>query len=322
MKPWHDDIRQQIDTWSKRLGPLKWWPRFVYHFTDVHNAVSILESGALYSRQEAQRRGVMTVDCASPDVIANTRDEHLRFVRLYFRPKTPTQYRNEGIRPQNSRPLGGAHCAIPIFSCFDAFAVLAADETLYSDGNMASPRTRFGSERAIFNSIPFGHVFHEGYFPQEQRVDIILRRNAEVLIPDELPLEPTLKFVACRSLPERKTLLHLLSPDVRERWDPSVRFGHQGLFERKWTYVEEVVTLDDSLEFRFNPNSEIPGPFSVTVRYTEACSERPRTWEGQMENLSDRARFRIAGAPRGFVTLILDDAVAFGGPVTFEDIPF
>lgn len=55
MKPWHEDIASHIAIWSQRLGNLNWWPRFVYHFTDVRNAARILQEGNLYSRAEAIR---------------------------------------------------------------------------------------------------------------------------------------------------------------------------------------------------------------------------------------------------------------------------
>jgi hypothetical protein len=72
----------------------------------------------------------------------------------------------------------------------------------------------------------------------------VFRRNAEVLVPGSLPLDPALKFIACRSAAERQTLLHLLPPNLRRQWAPRIRLGEQGLFERKWTYVEEVITVD------------------------------------------------------------------------------
>lgn len=34
---------------------------------------------------------------------------------LYFRPRTPTQFHNEGIRPPLQRGQSGAHCPVPIF---------------------------------------------------------------------------------------------------------------------------------------------------------------------------------------------------------------
>ena len=152
MKPWADDIRQHIERWSNRLGNLNWWPRYVYHFTDIHNAVNILKERYLYSRAEAQQFGLMKVDNASPAVIQQTQSAHLEYVRLYFRPLTPTQYRNEGIRPIGRRELEGAHCPAPVYFCFDTFEILAMDETHFSDGNIACSVWQY---KRIFLKHPF-----------------------------------------------------------------------------------------------------------------------------------------------------------------------
>jgi hypothetical protein len=243
VKPWADEIKFHIETWAARLGPLSWWPRYIYHFTDVNNAASIIQSGCLYSRAEVEQRGLMRVDNASSEIIQQTRPEHLNYVRLYFRPRTPTQFRNEGIRPINQRELG-AHCPVPVYICFDALTVLAQDNTEFSNGNMGSSWATHGGERDFFLSIPFHLVFHNRAFMPDERDEIVFRRNAEVLVPGSLPLDPALKFIACRSAAERQTLLHLLPPNLRRQWAPRIRLGEQGLFERKWTYVEEVITVD------------------------------------------------------------------------------
>lgn len=79
MKTWRDEIQQHIQDWSRRLGNLEWWPRYVYHFTDLQNAASILTDGILFSRSEAEKRRRMVVDNASPDVITQTRLEHTQY---------------------------------------------------------------------------------------------------------------------------------------------------------------------------------------------------------------------------------------------------
>jgi len=322
VKPWTDEIQHHIEIWAMQLGQLNWWPRYVYHFTDVHNAASIIESGHLYSRAEAVQRGLMKVDNASGEIIQQTRSEHLKYVRLYFRPRTPTQYRNEGIRPINRRELGGAHCPIPVYFCFDALAVLARDDTEFSDGNMASAWVSHSGERDFFLSIPFHLVFHNRGFAPEERDEIVFRRNAEVLVPGSLPLDPALKFIACRSAAERQTLLHLLPPNLRRQWAPRIRLGEQGLFERKWTYVEEVVVVDDRVTFRFNPSTRTPGPFEVTFSYREGGEEAEHTWKGDQAALNNLLRIRVPGAAWGTVTLQLDDALAFADTLIFEEIPF
>lgn len=321
MKPWAEDIRQHIQIWSNRLGNLGWWPRYVYHFTDVHNAVSIIQNRHLYSRTEAERQGLMQVDNASPTVIQQTHPEHLNYVRLYFRPRTPTQYRNEGIRPLNRRELG-AHCPTPIYFCFDAFTVLTLDETEFSNGNMGSRRATHSSERDFFLNIPFHLVFHNRSFTLEEGDEIIFRRNAEVLIPQKLALEPALKFIACRSVAERQTLLHLLPIGLASRWASRIRLGEPGIFERRWTYVEEVVTVDDRVIFRFNPNTQTPGPFQVRFSYQEEGTETVRAWEGQKDRLNSTLPFQLSQARWGTATLHLDDSLAFAGLLLFEEIPF
>jgi hypothetical protein len=322
VKPWADEIKFHIETWAARLGPLNWWPRYVYHFTDVNNAASIIQSGCLYSRAEVEQRGLMRVDNASSEIIQQTRPEYLNYVRLYFRPRTPTQYRNEGIRPINQRELGGAHCPVPVYFCFDALTVLAQDDTECSNGNMASAWVSHSDKRDFFLSIPFHLVFHNRSFTPDERDEIVFRRNAEVLVPGSLPLDHALKFIACRSAAERQTLLHLLPVELRRRWAPRIRLGEQGLFERKWTYVEEAITVDGEVVFRFNPNTLTPGPFQVVFSYREAGKGSERTWKGEQAVLNNLLHIRIPDAVWGTITLHLDDALAFAGTLTFEEIPF
>ena len=322
MKSWADDIRKHIQIWSNRLGNLNWWPRYVYHFTDVHNAARIIQSRCLYSRTEVNRQGLMAVDNASPTVILQTQAEHLDYVRLYFRPRTPTQYRNEGIRPINQRELDGAHCPMPVYFCFDASTVLALDETEFSNGNIGSPRAAHSRERDFFFSIPFHLVFHDGRFSPEDRDEIIFHRNAEVLAPNKLVLESALKFIACRSMPERQTLLHLLPIGLASRWASRIRLGEPGLFYRRWTYVEEVVTVEDRVIFRLNPNTLTPGPFQVRFSYQEEGTEVVRAWTDQKDRLNSSLSFRLSGARWGTATLYLDGSLAFAGLLLFEEIPF
>ena len=324
MKPWHGRIQQHIQEWSSRLGNLEWWPKYVYHFTVVRNAASILKDGTLYSRAEAVKRGLMIVDNASPDVMSQTKQEYTHYVRLYFRPRTPTQYRNEGIRPLAKRELGGAHCPIPIYFCFDAETILSHDNAEYSDGNMGSPRAAHSGEQDFFLQIPFGQVFHDGWFSPDRQSEIIFHRNAEVLIPDQLPLEPTLKFIACRSVAERQTFMNMLDWPIKKKWEHKVRLGEQGFFERRWTYVEEVVYTDDEIiTFRFNPNTLTPGPFQLRIEYQENGSDKVGRLEKSVERLDNVFRIRKPpNAISGKLKLYLDNCLAYSDYIIFEDIPF
>ncbi|MCL5996063.1 MAG: DUF4433 domain-containing protein [Chloroflexi bacterium] len=323
MKPWHADIKEHIEEWSARLGNRSWWPQFVYHFTDVRNAALILQSGELLSRREAQRAGVMAVDNASPEVIQQTYPEHFQYVRMYFRPRTPTQYNNEGIRPISKRTLGGAHCPVPIYFCFSAFEVLTRDDALFSNGNIGSYKATISQEREFFRAIPFQWVFHSGAFTSDKRDEIIFRRNAEVLVPNRLALSPSLKFIACRSAAERQTLLHLLPTRSRQKWDKLIRIDSQGLYERRWTFVEEVVTVSDSrrVVIRLNPGITINGPFHVRFEYREHDNSAQFLRERDFEGLPAIVQVNVSEAVYGEAKLWLDDSLAFQDIINFSDIP-
>jgi hypothetical protein len=321
MKPWRDEIEQHIRNWSNRLGNLGWWPRFVYHFTDVQNAARIITDGVLYCRSEVEELGRMAVDNASPDIIAHTKKKHKNFVRLYFRPKTPTQFNNEGIRPRADRKLG-SHCPVPVYFCFDALELLARDGVEFSNGNMASHWVEHSDNRDFFFSIPFQNVFHHGSFPPEEKQEIVFRRNAEVLVPRRLELTPLLKFIACRSEAERQTLLHLLPWSSSMKWGDKVRLGEQGFFERRWTHVEEVVVINPDITFRFNPNTKQPGPFEVKIEYCEQNNQPPVTFSKTIAKLNQAYIVRFPNAKWGEIKLFLDDALAFSDMIFFEELPF
>ena len=57
---------------NEEYAPARWWPHYAYHYTDISNAVSILESGMLYSRLRAEELHVMMNDNASRQVIDMT----------------------------------------------------------------------------------------------------------------------------------------------------------------------------------------------------------------------------------------------------------
>lgn len=59
-------IRDALDALEHRhRGEARsWWPKFVFHYTALSNAVSILKTGMLYSRSEALRKGLLSTDGA------------------------------------------------------------------------------------------------------------------------------------------------------------------------------------------------------------------------------------------------------------------
>src|SRR5665213_3437916 len=91
-------IRDHLAALRKQYPPTRnWWPTFLFHFTDIQNAVGILTDGKLLARS----KGAITTDIASKQVIDHTDSEWKDYVRFYLRPRTPTQYKNEGFRPED-----------------------------------------------------------------------------------------------------------------------------------------------------------------------------------------------------------------------------
>jgi hypothetical protein len=186
----HLEIRSRLaDLKGKYAGEARWWwPRFVFHYTNLQNAVSILHSGALFSRTEALRQGVMSSDNASPDVIQHTEPRWKDSVRLYFRPRTPTQYNNEGIRPVHQRSLD-SHCPVPVFLLFDSLDILTRQSTLFSDRSLAKAAVGVGDSAVEFLKLPFQKIYHNTWFEPDQHDEIVACRHAEVIVPRSLDLD-------------------------------------------------------------------------------------------------------------------------------------
>ncbi|TSA55823.1 MAG: DUF4433 domain-containing protein [Planctomycetaceae bacterium] len=319
-KPWHPKIKDHIEQWTGSLSGHSWWPKYVYFFTDLRNAVSILEKGCLLSRDRAQYLEVIEVNGASPEIISKTEEERFKFVRLYYRPRTPTQYRCEGIRPSDDR-WQDAHCPVPVFFLFDAYEVMSQRDAQYSDGNMASPSARYGPKERDFKRIPFKKVFHSGRYNTMVDSDIKFHRNAELLIPEKLALQNNLKYIACRSHAERQSLLYLLPRPLQKQWRNLIRIGDSSMYERQWAYVNTVETDHREITFHFNPNSQHTGQFEATI-YLRFPSGEERPIKKSIDAKNPFTIKMEEDAEEIEVEFWLDDALAYHNNLLISDVPF
>lgn len=301
----------------------RWWPNYLFHCTELHNAVNILRVGALLSRTEAQAANLMAEDIAAPVIIERTPPKWQNHVRLYFRPRTPTQYQNEGIRPQSAMPYG-AQCAIPIYFLFDAVAVLTRQDTLFTDGNLArGPEPSQDIED--FAHLPFPLIYHDTWFDANEQDRIVYHRNAEVLVPKKLDLS-SLRWIVCRSSAEFETLLHLLPTHVSRFWANKigVRPDYR-LFHNRWTFVERVNSSQEALTFTFNTGTESAGPFDARVTLLETATGQQFGWRSTNYSLSEALRLRLGNLshPRDYeVRFRLDDHLAYANRIQEDDLPF
>ena len=124
---------------------------FIYHFTHLFNAIDVIKSRKILSRDKALELGLLKFDSAGSVISRNTVAH--KYARFYFRPCTPTQYYNEALgadsklllnnsnkKYRSAYNLGLPKCPVPVFFRFDLEEVLSVmgEKCSYSDRNMQS----------------------------------------------------------------------------------------------------------------------------------------------------------------------------------------
>ena len=256
-------------------------------------------------------------------IIERTHFKWQDYVRLYFRPRTPTQFQNEGMRPQDEMPYG-AQCAIPVYFLFDAVSVLANQDTLFTDGNIARSPTP-SQDIDEFARLPFPFIYHDTWFESSEQDKIVYHRNAEALVPKRLDLS-SLRWIVCRGSAEYETLLHLLPTHVSREW--SHRIGVRPdyrLFHNRWTFVERVTSSWDTLTFTFNKQTESEGPFDARVALLESATGQQFRWRNDNYSVKDTLPLQIGklSHPRDYeVRFHLDNHLAYANRIQDDDLPF
>ena len=321
-----NDIKEHLRELKAQLwlGPARsWWPDYLFRFDNIDAAAAILNSGKVLSRATAHEHGLIATDSASPEVLAITSDHWKTYVRLYFRPKTPTQYSSEGFRPQGQYSHG-AHCPIPIVMLFKASDILTREGTEFSIGNLAAGAAT-GSDAAFLRRIPFDRVYHNKWFDSDDRDSIIFHRHAEVIIPDEMDLS-ALHIVGCRTQAEYESFLNLLQPNTQAQWADKIGIGtNVNLYFRYWTFVEQAELSNEKIIVQFNPSSKLPGPFKVSVSITEDASGKEYVWEQTSYMANGTLNLSLAELchPEAYtVRLSLDDQLAYCNHHEDISVPF
>lgn len=242
---------------------LRWWPSFFYHFTDVHNAVSILADGWILSREKVQASGKMKNDNASRAVIEATNVENKCYGRLYFRPLTPTQYHSEGYKPEELRdPIFSANCPVPIFFCLSASGTLEYPGTKFAPRGLAGCRHDIQEGEEAFSRLDFNKIYHDGPYNNLTESDIKEYRHSEVIREGGFPVEPLLQCILCRTVAEKETLLYLIknysmrmynSYKDRILYQPKIKcFNSNNI----GIFVKRVYVNDDMLTAEFNDSEQ------------------------------------------------------------------
>lgn len=264
-------VRTHIAQWEQQLKNPYYpyrekWPSRLFHHSPIENAARMLKDGNLRSRNDegnARER-----DVAAAEVLGSRSAAH-NYARLYFRPKTPTQWHIEGIRKEGECRYAEAHAPVLTMFVFDAESVLSQTGIQFSDRNMQIIGTPVGSSQDEFSQIPFAKVYHEGGTANDP--SITAHRCAEVLATSPLELETSLQWVYCRSAGERDSLLFLLGNGAK-KWSDRIKISDDLLvFHRNYAFVEEVVLNKAGIIFKFNPRRD-GKPIAVTVKVKEVSA--------------------------------------------------
>jgi len=280
------------------LGARYWWTYFLFYFTDIHNVAQMLQHEEILSPHEAGE------------------DFHSRwdkFVRLYFRPRTPGLFRCEGFRPVGKQ--GRDYFPIPVYLLFDFEAVICHPKSRFSDGNPAQTKKTYKS-LSYFRDMPFDLIYHDSWFMPDEREEIMRSREAQVLIPDRMGLE-SLQFIWVRSNAEYETLKSLVSGDVWRKWRDKITARRDfQLFNQKWVFVEDVQMTETDVRFRFNP-CEKQGdcaPFHVQALVTHEDTVLHQWDDEAFEFDGTDLVLRLPDEQHDYqVQLLLDGELAYAG---------
>lgn len=322
-KPDAARIEAHLDSLRKTswIGPARqWWPKYVFRFDDVQNAVRILQSGKVSCRA---KRGE-ALETASQEVLNRTEETWKNHVRLYFRPRTPTQYQVEGFRPQGQFGSLQAHMPVPVFFLFDAKDILTRASTKFSNGNLAA-HPMVGDNADYFEAIPFEKVYHDSWMSEGEKANIKFHRHAEVVVPGELDLE-ALQFVWLRTEAEFKTLLHLLPSAVVKKYGLKFRHGKKpNLHFFSWSFVETANLEQNKIALGFNASTLTPGPFAAQLQVRNRATGAEYKWENpqfQAKGTLTVGIPQIKKAAAYDVRFTLDGAVAYSDRFIPKTISF
>ncbi|MGJ3240026.1 MAG: DarT ssDNA thymidine ADP-ribosyltransferase family protein [Anaerolineae bacterium] len=246
------------------LGARFWWPYFLFHFMDLHALIDTLNANQL---QSPVLQG------------ADFNSRWDKFVRLYFRPRTPDLFHAEGIRSALSAPAVN-DLPIPVYLLFDLEAVILDSNARFADGNPEHTRKTYATPQ-YFRDMPFEQIYHDSWFTSDEKDEIMRYREAQVLLPDRIGLE-ALQFIWLRSSAEYETLRELMPTMLWHQWRDkiTVRTDYH-LFNHKRAYVHSATLTPQALALRFNPCQYDCQPFVAQTTITYEDGETV-TW--QQEN--------------------------------------
>lgn len=179
---------------------------------------------------------------------------------MYFRPKSPTQFNNEGFKTniQLKRSTLDAQCSVPVFLFFDIRQILNHSHSVFTSRSLASrENVKIFSTPEEFLKLPFDKIYHDSPIAENEKKEIIGYRHAEILFPDQLEIEPFLKRIVVRSPAEKETLLSLMDEEVRQKYLRIIQIDTTNtVFFNRWTNFITVQLFSDGFKADLNVSTE------------------------------------------------------------------
>ncbi len=208
-------VKIEVDYKNKLIQHLKDSYKYdgFYHYTDISNFINIMKTGNLYSRNKAAALGF--TDAADHLVLSHTNKYIMDYVRFFYKEKTPTLYRNEGIKSDNMRP----HMPIPVLLIFNE-NIIQNPGVAFLSGGGGNPNSVFTKDISEAKNFDWKVIFYRGPIPRYENdlisvgndssgASITNKKNAEFLYPDEIDIK-YIKRIIFRAPADMKTAECLL----------------------------------------------------------------------------------------------------------------
>lgn len=199
-KAFHNRINIAELSYARQLNIVDFIKQFpctpkAYHFTHLSNAVNIIRSMKLQSRNLADG----SFSNSAGTNVSRTAKAH-RFARFYFAPQSPTQFYNECLGKDSDDDkyytkalrLGLPKCPMPVFLIFDIEELLTVmpEKCYYSNGNMQKDSSRSFKVIEDPNKIKAKEIYINSR-------DTFDERQQEFLIDGELDFSHLSKVQIC-----------------------------------------------------------------------------------------------------------------------------
>jgi len=228
------------------------WSGYIYHFTHIQNALKILESRKILSRNKAEN-----IADAAGTVVHRRATSH-EYARFYFRPQTPTQHYNEclGIDIESNNfekahKLGLPKCPVPVFFKFNLQEVLLKmnNRCFISDGNMQTNWAKEAPVREMLSFFNFNDVYSTIFNTTDDNWRTYIRYSQqEFLVKDVLDFTKLNDFqIVVNSEEAKQQLSTLLKNKSISRNivldNPELNIFHNGNKKIDVSYNNEILNV-------------------------------------------------------------------------------